>query len=105
MISLKKHIDLHSGQLAESTLNAYRETLDAMGACGVEVCPTLGGDLEEALSELKTRLSSGCNSETVTETGVQVTSTLQDWGGRAAAYYKKKTAEAKEIMVTLAQTA
>lgn len=105
MISLKKHIELHSGQLVESTLNAYREALDAMGACGVEVCPTLGGDLEESLAALKERLSPGCNSETISQTSTEVAGTVIDWGGRASAYYKKKTAEAKEIMVTLAQTA
>lgn len=105
MISLKKHIERQSGELVESTLKAYREALDAMSACGVEVCPTLGGDLEESLAALKERLSSGCNPETINQTSTEVAGTVIDWGGRASAYYKNKTAEAKEIMVTLAQTA
>src|SRR5690348_6149860 len=105
MISLKKHIELHPGQLLDSALNAYRKSLEAMGTCGAQVCPALGSDLQDSLAKLKTRLSSQLTAETVTQTGGNVIQDLEDWGERAAAYYKKKAAEAKEIMVTLAQTA
>jgi diguanylate cyclase (GGDEF)-like protein len=105
MISLKKHIELHPGQLLDSTLDAYRESLDAMGICGSQACPALGSDLQDNLGKLKTRLSSELTPESVAQTGDKVIHDLQDWGERASAYYKKKAAEAKEIMVTLAQTA
>ena len=105
MISLKKHIELHPGQLLDSTLDAYRESLDAMGICGAQVCPALGSDLQDNLGKLKNKLSPGLTSESVAQTGDKVIHELEDWGGRASAYYKKKAAEAKEIMVTLAHTA
>src|SRR5689334_10324230 len=105
MISLKKHIELHPGQLLEATLNVYRESLEAMGTCGAQVCPAIGSDLQDSLAPLKNKLSSGITPEAVTHTGNKVIQELEDWGDRAAAYYKKKAAEAKEIMVTLGETA
>lgn len=105
MLSLKKHIELHPGQLLDSTLKAYRESLDAMGLCGHRVCPALGSDLQESLGKLNVKLGAGATAEIVEQTGTKVNHELEDWGDRAAAYYKKKAEEAKEIMVTLAQTA
>lgn len=105
MISLKRHIELHPGQLLESTLEAYRESLDAMAICGAQVCPALGSDIQDNLGKLRSKLSSGLTAEGVAQTGDKVIDELEDWGERAAAYYKKKAAEAKEIMVTLAHTA
>ena len=105
MISLKKHIELHPGQLLETTLDAYRGSLDAMGSRAAQVCPALGHDLQDSLTKLKDKLSAGLSVESVEHTGQKVVEELEDWGERAAAYYKKKAAEAREIMVTLAQTA
>src|SRR5581483_9769382 len=105
MISLKKHIELHPGQLLESALDAYRESLDGMGLCGAQACPALGSDLQDSLAKLRAKLESELTAENVRQTGDKVIDELEDWGERAAAYYKKKAAEAKEIMVTLAQTA
>ena len=105
MISLKKHIELHPGQLLESALEAYRESLDAMGICGAQACPALGSDLQGSLGKLKTRFSSGLTADGVAQASDKVIDELEDWGERASAYYKKKAAEAREIMVTLARTA
>jgi len=105
MISLKRHIELHPGQLLDSTLTAYRESLDAMGVCGAQACPALGSDLQESLEKLKAKLMTEVTPESVAHAGNKVAHELEDWGERASAYYKKRAAEAKEIMVTLAHTA
>ncbi|HLK50409.1 MAG TPA: GGDEF domain-containing protein [Bryobacteraceae bacterium] len=105
MISLRKHIELHPGQVLEAALDAYRESLDAMGVRSAEVCPALGPDLQDALSKIKAKLSSDAGAESMAQSGKKVADELEDWGRRASAYYKEKAAEAREIMVTLAQTA
>src|SRR5579883_3460871 len=105
MISLKRHIEIHPGQLLESTLDDYRESVEAMGRSGAQACPALGGDLQEALQKLQGKLEKELTPDHVTHTGHKVAQELEDWGERASAYYKKKAPEAKEIMVMLARTA
>ena len=105
MISLKKHIELHPGQLLETSITAYRESVNAMENCGTQVCPALGHDLQHSLEKLKAKLSSEASVDSLADTGRKLAEELEGWGGRASAYYKKRTAEAREIMVTLAKTA
>ena len=105
MISLKKHIELHPGQLLDTTLTAYRESLETMGRCGAQACPALGPGLQDRLEKLRAKLASDVNEEVVAQAGKNVCEDLENWGGQVSEYYKKKAAEAREIMVTLAETA
>jgi diguanylate cyclase (GGDEF)-like protein len=91
--------------LLETTLDAYRESVEAMGVRGAQVCPALGHELQDSLARLTTRISSEITVKSVTDTGKKVVEELDEWGERAAAYYRNKAAEAREIMVTLAQSA
>jgi diguanylate cyclase (GGDEF)-like protein len=105
MISLKKHIELHPGKLLEATLDAYGDALTAMGSSGARACPALGSDLKNQLAKIVARVSEEQTPESLTRDGKKAVQELEEWGGRAADYQKKKTAEVKEILVTLARTA
>jgi diguanylate cyclase (GGDEF)-like protein len=76
-----------------------------MGDCGVQVCPHLGQNLQQSLFSLQERLSSEATPESVRKTGQCVEVELEQWSGRAAAYFKEKANEVKEIMMAVARTA
>ena len=105
MISLKKHIELHPGKLLEATLDAYGETLAAIGSSGAQACPGLGSDLKNQLEKIAAHLAEEHTPDSMMRDGKKTVQKLEDWGARAAEYHKKKTAEVKEILVTLARTA
>ena len=105
MISLKKHIELHPGKLLEAALDAYGDALTAMGKSGAQACPGLGSDLKNRLAEIAARLPEEPTPDSLTRDAKKAVEELGEWGARAAEYHKKKTAEVKEILVTLAATA
>lgn len=117
MISLKKYLDLDPNELKNhvedvdpaelfsSTLDSYRSTLGNIGTCCVQVCPPLGRDLQLSLARISERLSKKVSPPAVKEIEQRVEEQLQQWGGRAAEYFKNKANEVKEILIVLARTA
>jgi diguanylate cyclase (GGDEF)-like protein len=117
VISLKKYLDLDPSELKKhideadpvelfsSTLDSYRSTLAVIGACCVQVCPSLGRDLQLSLARISERLSKKITPPAVKEIEQRVEEQLQQWGGRSAEYFKNKTSEVKEILIVLARTA
>jgi len=105
MISLKKHIELHPGKLLDSALNAFRSSVEAMATSGARAFPTLGFDLKARLSRCTQGLSDELTPESLAQTGKRIAKELKEWGEYAAVNQQKKTADVKEIMMTLARTA
>jgi diguanylate cyclase len=116
VITLKEYLDLDREELnkhlkpgAESllavTMDSYRSALTAMGGCAVEVCPTVGPDLQRGLMGLADRLSEQTAPPLVRETEADVEEKLQQWGGQAAEYFRERAAEVKEILMVLARAA
>jgi len=116
MISLKKYMDLDADELNKHLkprpddllalmLDAYRSALAAMGNSGGLACPTLGPELQHDLMALAERLSEKPTAPVVRDTEEHVAEQLQQWGGRAAAYFHQRADEVKEILMVLAHAA
>jgi diguanylate cyclase (GGDEF)-like protein len=105
VISLKKHIDNYSDELASAALTAYKSALTAMGKAGTQALPYLGPVLLTKLTGLLQHLSpNGSVAEMETlQRGVEME--LAQWGESAAQYSKEQANEIKEIMVAVAATA
>ena len=98
-------MELSAQELVDSTLHAYRSALGAMGACGTQACPPIGPDLAQSLENLQSRLAAEASVETLSETEQLVSRKLADWGGEAGEYFKKKTADVKEVLRLVARMA
>ncbi|MFY9853321.1 MAG: diguanylate cyclase [Terracidiphilus sp.] len=116
MISIKRYLDQTQTEpdehgepetkaLLPVTIAAYRSALTEMGACGLNACPALGGELKQGLGKLSERLSKDVSCETVGETETGVREQLQGWGQRTAMHYRQQTSEVKEILLVMARTA
>lgn len=114
MISLKKYLDMENQppvgepdvrELLQVSLEVYRCVLRAMGEGGSQACPAIGSDLQQSLAKLADRLVSDITVALLADTGTQANEQLQQWGARAAEYFKERTAEVKELLIALAGTA
>jgi diguanylate cyclase (GGDEF)-like protein len=116
MISLKRYLDMdrtgteersdsEPDALLPATVAAYRSALAEMGACGLEVCPPLGGDLKQSMEKLGERLMGRLSLEVVEETKTGVGEQLTLWGQRTARHYRETTREVKEILLSMARAA
>lgn len=116
MISLKRYLDSMAvtstldcgpveGDLFPVALAAYASALLAMGNCSVDVCPGLGPELRQQLSEMSRKLSNGITYEALVSTDREVRDQLQDWGQRTARHYRQKSDEVKDLLLVMAQTA
>lgn len=92
MISIKRYLDQthpepdkHDEPVANAllpvTITAYQSALVEMGACGLDACPALGGELKQGLGRLRKNLSKEVSRETVEETETGVREQLRDWAG------------------------
>ena len=116
MISLKKYLDMEvevtkepvepdPSDLLGASLASYGSTLRTMGESGGRACPAVSSDLRQALKGLADRLGGKVTPQQVTETGKQANDQLQEWSNRTVDYFNTKTAEVKELLITLARTA
>jgi diguanylate cyclase (GGDEF)-like protein len=98
-------MDSQVEDLLRSALDAYRGALSAIGKYGAQAYPQLGQDLQQSLLSLQEHLCSEATPSQIEQTEKQVESQLSQWSTKTSEHLKLKTAEAKEIMVILAQTA
>ena len=84
---------------------AYRSALDAMGRCGLDVCPTIGNNLQRSLETISASFSCDLSTTLVLAADQTVQSNLQEWGRSAARHYQKTAGEVKDILIVMAQTA
>jgi diguanylate cyclase (GGDEF)-like protein len=116
MISLKRYLDAakagegvqdepEESGILPATIAAYRSALSEMGVCGVDVCPALGEELKQSLSESSKSLVATLSREAVLATETGVRQKLQDWGRKAARHYQDRTEEVKGLLIVMARTA
>jgi diguanylate cyclase (GGDEF)-like protein len=104
MISIKKLIERTGGDLFQATLASYRSVLNAMGESGMQACPAVGTTLRRNLLALQAALSTESTPVLLQQIGQKVETELTQWGGGAAAYFKQRAGEVKEVMMILART-
>jgi diguanylate cyclase len=100
MLSLKRQ--MLADELLEFTLNHYRSALLAIGRCGVQAVPAIGQNLQQSLEGIAAGL--GPSVVSLERTANEVESELSAWGESAAQYYRAKTDEVREIMLSMART-
>lgn len=105
VISLKKLIESNRDQLLQSVLTCYRSALTAFGESAAKACPAVGVALQAKLTALGNALCGDPTFNTVDEAGQQIQTGIEQWGEAAAAFYRQRTDDVKEIMLVLAQTA
>lgn len=114
MISIKKYLDLNATELRRicppapddlltSISEAYRETLEKVGDCGLQACPATGQDLRRNLDRVIEPLEKEPTPALIQETKAQVEQHLQLWGEQTAKYLGQRTGDVKEILLTLAR--
>ena len=112
MISIKKYLDLNATELRRicppaaddlltSISEAYRETLEKVGACGLQACPATGQDLRRNLERATEPLEKEPTPALIQETKAQVEQHLQLWGEQTAKYLGQRMGDVKEILLTL----
>jgi len=89
----------------QSSLDAYRSVLNAIGQSGVQACPPVGTALRENLLNLQAGLSPESSPEVLRQTGQKAEAEIAQFGGDAAGYFRQRAGEVKELMLILARTA
>jgi diguanylate cyclase (GGDEF)-like protein len=115
VISLKKYLemeiherttnDVDPAELLVALLESYRSALLAVAKSDAQACPAVSQDLEQNLRALEGRLAGDVTPPVVKEIDKQLVDQLQQWGEQAAAHATAETAEVKELLIVLAQTA
>jgi two-component system, sensor histidine kinase LadS len=107
LISLKRHIDAEhtSSDLLRALAEAYQNTLNAVGASAAQACPSVESGLDTQLARLGKEIAGADKPATIAEASEQVSDRLEQWAEEAEAAMRRKTAEVKELLVTLAHTA
>ena len=107
MISLKRYIDSEhtSAALLRALLEVYKGTLAATGAAAAQACPSLESSLEKQLAAIGEQMTAAETPEAIDAAGSRAASQLDLWGEQAEQDLKRKTADVKELLVTLAHTA
>lgn len=107
MISLRRHIDAEhtSSTLLKALTDAYRGTLTAVGASAMRALPSADSDLEKQLSLFGEQMTQAGTPEAIAAAGGRVATRVEQWGEQAEHELRRKAAEVKELLVTLAQTA
>jgi diguanylate cyclase (GGDEF)-like protein len=100
VISLKKHID-EAPDLLRSVTSAYQSSLAAIARAASSTNPQLTPSLQRSLDALNGKLS----PKTVAEIDRTTVQELEAWGERTSNYFRQKTAEVKEILLIVTQTA
>jgi diguanylate cyclase (GGDEF)-like protein len=93
-----------AGDLLRAVLEGYRSALRGIGKSGDRVCAALGAELQQGLAEMESSLAGKISPAALKETEIRVEAQLQQWGDRAAEYFKAKANDVKELLIVLART-
>ncbi len=104
VISLKQYLEQSPEKLLRLSMDAYRETLCAVAEGGLRCCPSTGETLKAQLSTAAEALKKDSSPGTLRSAHQEVVKALRRWGEHSDAYFKRKTAEVKEILAELAAT-
>jgi diguanylate cyclase (GGDEF)-like protein len=107
MISLKRAIETEatSATLLRALAEAYQGTLGTMAESAAQASPAPDPELQPRLAELGKQMATAETTDAIGATGARVSARLQEWADGAEADLRRKAADVKELLVTLAQTA
>jgi diguanylate cyclase (GGDEF)-like protein len=116
MISIKKYLEewnpaagddpaVDNGPLLAPLRAALCSLLTELGSASAGACASVGEELRSGLAALEKRISAASKPEEIAGTETEARQQVREWGQRLANHLEQKTAEAKDILLVLAQTA
>lgn len=107
MISLKRLMDIEhtSAVLLHALRDAYAGTLHVVGESAARVGPSTDDAFEQHIGVLARQMTEANTPADIDTAGAQVRDALQAWATTAAEDLRRKTADVKELLVALADTA
>ena len=105
MISLKRYLEQSSEKLPRPCADAHVAMLEAITASALRCCPPTGEVLERELSVATDPLKQERTTRVFKSSQQKVLKSLCAWGEESEAYFRRKTAEVKEMLTELANTA
>jgi diguanylate cyclase len=107
LISLKRHIDAEytSSTLLKAMSDAYQATLTAVSAGAARACRAVAVELEPQLGALGGQMAAAETPDAIAATATRIVARVREWGDCAGDDLDRKTADVKELLVTLAHTA
>ncbi len=119
MISIRKYLDAEPAVIVPEVagpqpvrqadeqrspcIEVYCAALLGMGHASVEACPTLGTTLDRALVAIAESLAARPSHETMMAVDASVRAEVENWGRKTARHYQQKAADAKAILLAMAQ--
>ena len=104
VISLRKHMEVQSEELAKAAVLAYKETIRSIAEAGALAMPHLGEGLRQELGLLRESLSVDISPAKVSDLEQSIDCALAKWGESAAQFSRDKAKEIREIVVAVATT-
>jgi len=105
VISLRKHIESYSEELAKAALCAYKEILDSVAKAAVRATPLTGADLSEKLNLLQASISDNITPGKLAELKQSAELELAKWGDGAAQQSNNIAKEIRDLMIGVAAAA
>ncbi len=105
MISLRKHIEAYTEELAKTAVCSYKELLNSIASAAVRANPRLGGDLGKKLTLIREKLSGTITPGQLAELQQSADQELSKWGDTASQYSGDIASEIKDVMIAVAATA
>jgi diguanylate cyclase (GGDEF)-like protein len=105
MISLKRYLEQSSEKLPQLCADAHVTMLEAIAAGALRCCPPTGEVLQRELSVAADPLKHERNARVFKSSQQKALKSLRAWGEESEAYFRRKTAEVKEMLTELANTA
>lgn len=105
MISLRKHIESSAEDLFDATTRSYKSVLNTIGRHLARAIPGIPGDLSKNFRVLSDQLDSDPVPATALKIQYTVDSELSLWADNVEQHLKAKAADAREIMLVMADAA
>lgn len=105
MISLKRYLERGPEKLPQLCADAHVTMLEAIAAGALRCCPPTGGVLERELSVAAGPLKHDRSPRVLKSCQQKALKAIHAWGEESEAYFTRKTAEVKEMLTELANTA
>lgn len=105
MISLKKFIDQKTDNPSAPYLDCCTSLLHSVAENTSRVCPAVAQGIRENLLTCSERLRRNSTPAGIVDTQRQIERELDAWGEVAAAYYKQKADDIREVMLAMTEAA
>ncbi len=102
---VSEHDRNHAAEESSVLLDAYRDAIETMGRCGLEISTAEGADLLQVMESVSADLDQDRSEEAVSSARKKVHERLTAWSRGMSRHLEHRTSEIKEMLLVLARTA